>query len=253
MNRFALLVCAVSAAVCSFAETNHVAEAAHGTGTLFRFAPARISFTLPYYWQVIADEKLAGYKETLRETFPGRPVPNYVLALQRRALFTFALPYALFEIEERSMPTPQELESERQSFADSVRRAYMALRQEGLFGEVKPLDAIYDARRHVIVGYWEMMRASDKRRIAAMAAIFPCRYGYLRAHFFLPAERQDEFLPAVEEIINSVTFDEGYGYEPGRGTRARRGLAPRTALLILAALFAAWFALRLAVRSARKR
>ncbi|MCX7846783.1 MAG: hypothetical protein N2595_01950 [bacterium] len=223
-----------------------------GTGTVFRFAPAHITFTLPYYWTVIPESELAAYKAKLRELFPQRPVPNYVLAVQRKALFTFALPYVLFEVEQRSMPTREEIEQERAVFADSVRKAYLDLHRQGMFGEVKPMDAQYDPQRNVIIGYWEMVRAGDKRRIAALAAIFPCRYGFLRLHIFLPADRQAELLPVIDELISSVTFDEGYGYDPKLLRKRRQALSPRTALLILAVLAIVWLALRLLVRRATR-
>lgn len=225
----------------------------HATGTFFRFAPAHISFTLPYYWTVIPEADLLAYKATLRELFPNRPVPNYVLAIQRKALFKFALPYILFEIEERPMPTREEIENERRVFADSVRKAYLDLHRQGAFGEVKPMEAQYDPKRNVIIGYWEMTRASDKRRIAAMAVVFPCRYGFLRLHVFLPADQQLQLLPVIDELISSVTFDEGYAYVPQAAQARRPRLQPRTALLIFAVLAVIWFALRFLAASWERR
>lgn len=256
MSVLRLLLAAFCLAAIVYAQSNEVDEslaAPHGTGTFFRFAPAHFSFMMPYYWTAISDTDLVAYKQTLRETFPNRPVPNYVLAIQRKALFTFALPYAMFEVEERPMPTRQEIENERLAFADSVRKAYLDLHRQGRFGEVKPMDAQFDPQRNVIIGYWEMMRASDKRRIAAIAAIFPCRYGYLRLHVFLPADRQAELLPVIDDLISSVKFDEGYGYEPSQARPRRRGLSNRTALILFAALAVAWIGLRLAARSLQKR
>ncbi len=262
MNVARLCIALGLLSVAIFADTNTPAEVdelaahptpPHATGTVFRFAPAHFSFTMPYYWTAISDSDLAHYKATLREMFPNRPVPNYVLAIQRKALFTFALPYALFEVEERPMPTEEEIEAERSSFAQSIRRAYLDLHRQGAFGEIKPMEAQYDPIRNVIIAYWEMTRTSDRRRIAALAAIFPCRYGFLRLHVFLPAERQLDLLPVVEELINSVTFDEGFGYDPAQARPRRRGLSHTTALAIFAALAIVWIALRiLASRAAKK-
>jgi len=255
MKPFHLLIASLCFAAVAFAQSNDLNAALttpQGTGTLFRFAPAHFSFTLPYYWTAISDTDLAAYKATLRETFPDRPIPNYVLAIQRKALFKFALPYALFEIEERPMPTLQEIEQERAAFSLNVRKAYLDLHRQGSFGEVKPMEAQFDPQRKVIIGYWEMVRTSDKRRIAALAAIFPCRYGYLRLHVFLPAGRQAEFLPVIDDLISSVTFDEGYGYDPSNAPARRRGLAPRTALLLFAVLALAWIALRVLARTPRR-
>jgi len=250
-----LLIASLCFATVAFAQSNDLNNALappQGTGTLFRFAPAHFSFTLPYYWTLISDTDLAAYKATLREMFPDRPIPNYVLAIQRKALFTFALPYALFEIEERPMPTLQEIEQERATFSLNVRKAYLALHRQGAFGEVKPMEAQFDPQRNVIIGYWEMFRASDKRRIAALAAIFPCRYGYLRLHVFLPADRQAEFLPVIEDLISSVIFDDGYRYDPSQAPKRRRALSPRTALLLFAVLALAWIALRVLARPPRR-
>jgi hypothetical protein len=125
------------------------------------------------------------------------------------------------------------------------------LYRSNLFGEVKAMDAFYDQARHVIIGSWNMMRARDDRRIAAINAIFPYRGGYVRFHFFMPADTQERDLPAVECVVDSVTFEPGYAYE---AVSAREGRTLRYAIYaIVGVLGVAWIAMRFVMRAQTKR
>jgi hypothetical protein len=214
-------------------------------------AAAHLTFALPDYWTVIPADKVTEYRQKLREMFPQRPVPNYVMAAQRKALFTFAMPYLLIELDDEPMPTIEAVQQEAAAFAANVRGAYVDLYRSNLFGEVKVMDAFYDDARHVIIGSWNMMRARDDRRIAAIDAIFPYRKGYVRFHFFLPAETQERDLPAVESVVDSVVFARDYAYRP---VAAGQGRPLRYALYsIVVVLGVVWVAMRFVMRAHAKR
>ena len=180
----------------------------------YDYTPGHVSFVVPAEWRIIPIDELETYKRKLGETFPGRPVPNYVAGMQRKALFTFELPYVLVEIEQRSMPSLEEIQAEKLSYAGNIHRAYLSLHRKGMFGEVKAMPAEYYPDRKVLLGYSEMTRARDKVRLAAITAVYPCQYGYLRMHFFINIEHRDRDMQAVDEIISSVSFDEPYSYVP---------------------------------------
>lgn len=195
--------------------TNNIAKSASvkdKDAVWYAYNSGHFRFLIPYYWEIIPEKKINQYKDILQQNFPNRAPPNYVVGVQRKALKTFSLPYFLIEIEERPMPTPEEVEAERASYQSSVRRAYSGLHKKGLFGEVKAMPATYDSERHIIFGYSHMMRAADKQRLTSITSIYPCRYGFVRFHFFLPQEKETNYMPAVETVITSVTFNAGYGY-----------------------------------------
>jgi hypothetical protein len=216
------------------------------------YAPGHVSFTIPAYWHIIPERKLQSYKDKYKKMFPGSPMPKYVVGMQRNALFTFSLPYALVELQQGSMPTLEEIQSETTTFDSSVRRAYIPLHRQGLFGEIKALPAEYDPTRHVILGYSEMTRGSDNIRMAAITAIYPCRYGYLRFHFFINTEYRDRDMPAIDDIISSVTFKEEYAYVPRRESVSSKQMR-RILYTIIAVLACAWFGLRILGRRSRGR
>lgn len=225
-----------------------------GAATWYHYAPGHFRFLLPYYWEVIPPDRVERYNTTLREQLPGRRVPQYDLAIQRKALLPFTLPYALVEIEERPMPTPQEIEAERAAYDMSVRRAYRDLHREGLFGEITPMPAIYDDQRHIILGYTHMRRASDNQKLTLITATHPARYGFVRFHYFLPYETETQYLSAVETVLTSLTFSAAYAYDPtlldSRTFPSYFGMLLRSVIVILAVV---WLALRLASRHTVKK
>jgi len=157
---------------------------------------------------------LLKYLDTVRDTLPGRAVPNYVLALQRKALFNFALPYVLVELDAGSQPTRVQVEGEVLGFQNSLAMAYGALHRAGKFGEVKVQPAVYDEERYTIIGRYSLVRGADKRRIACVTAIFPYRAGFVRLHGFMAYEDQATYAPVLDEIIAGLRFDPGYAYQP---------------------------------------
>ena len=227
------------------------AAALDTNGSAFAFAPGHFSFRMPYYWTALADDQLALYKDSLRKQFPGRGVPNYVLGLQRKSLFTFSLPYALIELDNCGMPNPKQVEAECRAFSLSVARAYLPLHRSGQFGEVKPMEAVYYTNINVIIGYWQMVRARDNQRLACVSAIYPCGYGYARFHFFMDAGDQDTYLPIVERLIGSVSFDSGFAYKsatPADGTASSlRGM--RTTIVMVVVTMVIWLVVRILVRT----
>jgi hypothetical protein len=181
---------------------------------VFVFAPGHVRLTVPAYWTVVPEQSLLKYLDTLRNSMPGRAVPNYVLALQRKALFDFALPYVLIELNPGPAPTRAQVEGELLGFQTSIGLAYSALHRAGKFGEVHVQPAIYDETRHVVIGRYSLVRGEDKRRLACVTAIFPYREGFLRLHGFMRFEDQEKYVPVVEALIASVQFDAGYAYVP---------------------------------------
>ena len=221
-NSRSMLVAFLATAYAAFAaagatQESVAATAARGAGTWYRCAEGHFRFVLPHYWTILPDEKVKQFKAKLRKSLPSRPVPDYILAFQRKALLSFTFPYALVEVQNGPMPTPADVEAERAGFAANVRSAYKDLHDKRMFGEVKAMPATYDTNAHVVVGFSQMTRAHDSRKISAVTAIYPCRYGYMRIHFFLPAEKEVTYLTPVETVITSVTFEAGYGYVPRSG------------------------------------
>ena len=210
-------------------------------------ATGHVRFTLPAYWTVVPDTVLARYNASARALDRGRAASQYVLAIQRKALLDFTMPYALVELLERSMPKPTEVAAKADSFAEGVVTTFLPLHRKGLFGEVKPGIAVYDTNLQVIVGYWTMVRTEDKARIAAMMAVFPYAHGYIRFQFFMHAEDQERDMAAAEEIINSVSFDPGFAYpRPGQAAHTADKLGNFGYLLV--GVLVAWLVVRILVR-----
>ena len=74
------------------------------------------------------------------------------------------------------------------------------------------MEGVYDPEKEVIIEYYRMFRAKDKKYICSMTAVFPCRYGFVNFHFFYKAENESKYIGVIEGIIDSVTFDKGYEY-----------------------------------------
>ncbi|MCX7004672.1 MAG: hypothetical protein NTV22_15560 [bacterium] len=182
--------------------------------TPFTYAPGHFTLMLPSYWTVLPEQALLKYLDTVRDTLPGRAVPNYVLALQRKALFDFALPYVLVELDAGSQPTRVQVDGELIGFQNSLAMAYGALHRAGKFGEVKVQPAVYDDQQHIIIGRYSLVRGVDKRRIACVTAIYPYRAGFVRLHGFMAYEDQATYAPVLDEIIAGLRFDSGYAYQP---------------------------------------
>lgn len=213
----------LAAAVCLAADaaTQSVTVAAapaapdSATGSaVFVFAPGHFRLSVPAYWTIVPEQALLKYLDTLRDSMPGRAVPNYVLALQRKALFDFALPYVLVELNPGPPPTRAQVEGELLGFQTSIGLAYRALHRAGKFGEVHVQPAVYDEARHVVIGRYSLLRGEDKRRLACVTAIFPYREGFLRLHGFMRFEDQETYVPVLDALIASVQFDAGYAYVP---------------------------------------
>jgi hypothetical protein len=242
-----MLLCACSVTLAAADNSNMHVDAQ----AIVTCAPARMTFRLPHYWEVLPDAKLAGYREQLREMFPQRAVPNYVMAAQRKALLSFSMPYLLVELDSGPMPSLEQVEQEALAFAANIQRAYVALHRSNLFGEVNVMDAFYDTQQHVIIGSWDMYRARDNRRIAALNAIFPFRGGFVRCHFFLPAAEQDRYLPDVEMIVDSLTFEPGFEYVPIAASGDSR--MKYTLYTIVVVLGAVWVGMRFMLRGQKRR
>lgn len=230
----------------SVAETNETSSLSTGaTNRDFNYSPGHFKFMLPDYWEVIPDKEIRRYKEILRKLYPNKPVQNYVLAIQRKALLSFTTPYALIEIEKRPTPTEKEVEGEALSYADNIRRAYLALYKSNLFGEVKPMPAVYDPKHKVVVGYSSMYRAKDGKSLITMTAIYPCSYGYVRFHFTLSKENEDKYFPVIENIIKSVRFDKGFEFDPSVRLNNHFNYIIYGVVLVLATI---WFGMRIYCR-----
>lgn len=245
----ALLVAAApapDAAPASAAPDANAAAAGQATnGVRFPFAPGHFSFDLPAYWTVVPTNKLEQYREQAGLA-TGRSGPAYALAIQRKALLSFAMPYVLFEIGRGRQPSGKELIAEASSFQVVVARAYLPLHRAGAYGEINVQNGVYDPEKHAVIGYYEMLRASDKKRIAAYIVTFACRYGYVRLHCFLPADEKDVHLPVIAGIVDSFAFDPGYGYDVSAPEKRRRGLGQL--VWILVPLLALWLVMRIGVR-----
>jgi len=229
----------ISKSFSSYDLTNSVS-----TGKIFSYAPGHFKFVLPDYWQVIPDKALQSYKNILRKLYPGKPLQNYVLAIQRKALMDFAMPYALIEIEARPMPAVEEVEAEAINFAPNIRRAYIDLFKSNLFGEVKPMPAVYDPLNKVVVGYCSMFRAKDKQNLTTVTAIYPCRYGYVRFHFTFQQNTEEKYFPVIEEVIKSMKFDEGFAYDPSAAKKNSRGFNQMIYIIVIV-LAIVWFGFRI--------
>jgi hypothetical protein len=195
-------------------DTNHPPPTTGAPPTSFTFTPGHFSLMLPAYWTMLPEQALLKYLDTLHDSLPGRAVPNYVLALQRKALFDFALPYVLVELDPGAQPTRVQVDGEIIGFQNSLALAYGALHRAGKFGEVHVQPAVYDDQRHVIIGRYSLVRSADKRRLACVTAIFPYRAGFVRLHGFMAYEDQATYAPALDEIIAGLRFDPGYTYQP---------------------------------------
>jgi len=243
----------------SFAEKTNVQESfslpgitnTYSSGKSFSYAPGHFKFLLPDYWQVIPEKELLRYKDILRKLYPDKPVQNYVLAIQRKALLDFTMPYALVEIETRPMPTVEEVEGEAVNFAPNIRRAFVDLYKSNLFGEIKPMPAVYDPNNQVIVGYCSMFRAKDKQNLTTVTAIYPCRYGYVRFHFTFQQDAEEKYFPVVEKIIKSVKFDQGFAYEPSIANKNKRSFN-RIIYVVVIVLAVVWFGFRIFARRLNK-
>ena len=229
------------------AETSEQAGsgAAVTNGRMFAYAPGHFRFLLPEYWEVIPHSDVERYKNTLRKLYPRRPLQNYVLAIQRKALLKFTMPYALIEIQAGPMPTEEEVESEALEFAPGIRKAYVDLYRSNLFGEVQPMPATYDPVRHVVIGYCRMFRAKDKRHLVTLTAIYPCRYGYVRFHFTLREDEEDKYLPVIERTVESVTFDKGFAYDPALAGKRKSSTFKYAMCAIVVVLGLIWIVFRL--------
>jgi len=242
------IVCAatgVSVSTEIITEETDVPASIIATGNLqYVCAPGHVSFIIPDQWRVISESELEPYKRKLGEAFPDRPVPNYIMGMQRKSLFTFSLPYMLVVLEKGTMPTLEEIQAEKVSYVSSIQQAYLSLHRKGMFGEVKALPAEYYPERKVLLGYSEMTRASDNVRLVAITASYPCQYGYLRLNFFINAEQSDRDMPAIDEIISSVSFEPEYAYIPYRKDMSSEQL--RYILYgIVGVLACAWFFIRI--------
>ncbi len=213
-------------------------------GKVFSYAPGHFKFILPDYWQVIPGKVLQRYKDILRKLYPDKPVQNYVLAIQRKALMDFTMPYALIEIETRPMPTVEEVKAEAINFAPNIRRAYVDLFKSNLFGEVKPMPAVYDPENEVVVGYCSMFRAKDKQNLTTVTAIYPCRYGYVRFHFTFLQDTEEKYFPVIEDVIKSMEFDKGFTYDASAVKKNSRGFN-RMIYIIVIILAVVWFGFRI--------
>jgi len=214
------------------------------SGKIFSYAPGHFKFLLPDYWEVIPDREIQRYKKILKKLYPNKPVQNYVLAIQRKALLDFSMPYALIEIENRPMPTLGEVEGEARSFASNIRRAFVDLYKSNLFGEVKPMPAVYDPVHQVVVGYCSMFRAKDKQNLTTVTAIYPCRYGYVRFHFTFLENTEKKSFPVIEKVIKSVKFDDGFAYNASIAKKNKHGLN-KTIYILVVVLAVIWFGFRL--------
>ena len=220
-------------------------------GKIFSYAPGHFEFLLPDYWEIIPAKEIQRYKDILKRLYPDKPVQNYVLGFQRKALLKFSMPYALVEIENRPMPTVDEVEGEARSFASNIRRAFVDLYKSNLFGEVKPMPAVYDPVHQVVVGYCSMFRAKDKQNLTTVTAIYPCRYGYVRFHFTFKEDTEEDYFPVIEKIIKSVKFDKGFAYNSAIAKKNKRGLN-KTIYIVVIVLAVIWFAFRIIARKSKK-
>jgi len=149
------------------------------------------------------------------------------------------------------MPTPNEVKAETQNFDSNIRRAFVDLYKSNLFGEVKPMPAVYDPEHKVIVGYCSMFRAKDKQKLTTVTAIYPCRYGYVRFHFTFRQDTEEKYFPVIEEIIKSVKFDSGFDYVPSIAQKNNHSTNKiiYTVVIVLAVI---WYGFRFIARKSKK-
>jgi len=216
-------------------------------GKTFSYAPGHFKFLLPDYWEVIPEKEIQRYKKILKKLYPNKPVQNYVLGIQRKALLNFSMPYALVEIETRPMPTLDEVQGEARSFASNIRKAFVDLYKSNLFGEVKPMPAVYDPVHKVVVGYCSMFRAKDKQNLTTVTAMYPCRYGYVRFHFTFQEDTEEKYFSVIEKIIKSVKFDDGFAYNKEN----KHGLN-KTIYVVVIILAVIWFGFRIFGRRSKR-
>jgi len=219
-------------------------------GKTFSYAPGHFEFLLPHYWEVIPEKNVQQYKDILKKMYPNKPVQNYVLAIQRKALLNFSMPYALIEIENRAMPTLKEIEGETVSFDSNIRKAFVDLYKSNLFGEIKPMPAVYDRQNQVIVGYCSMFRAKDKQHLTTITAIYPCRYGYVRFHFTFQEDTEEKYFQVIENIIKSVKFDKGFEYNPSMAGKNNRNFN-KIIYPVVIVLAVVWFGFRFIARKSK--
>ncbi len=216
-------------------ETNSV------QGEIFKFSSWHLQFLMPRYWEEIPGEELEVYKNLLKEIYP-KKTENYVLAFQRKALDYFKMPYALVDIRQQKTPTIQEINAEAKNFASKLRKSYVDLYRSNLFGEIMPMEGVYDPEKNVVIEYYRMFRAKDKKYICSMTAVFPCRYGFVNFHFFYKAENETKYIGIIEKIIDSVTFDKGYEYVK---VDAGQEKSYRTIISVIVAVLATiWISMR---------
>jgi len=217
----------------------------------FAFAPAHLRFALPVTWAVIPDETLERYKDGLRSMWPQQPVPAFVLGIQQKAETPFQIPYGLLELDQQPMPSHAQIESNRCLLASDITARFAALHCTGLSAGVTAEPAVFSTNLQAIVASWRMTRGGSSQELACLMAQFPCRYGYVRFHFFMDARAQAAQQPAVNTIINSVRFDSGCGYEPqdaedGQWTAGRI----HTTIVVIVAVVAACLVARSLNRAA---
>ena len=231
--------------------TSNSSTNAPALGKTFFYAPGHFKFLLPDYWEVIPDKEIQRYKNILKRLYPNKPVQNYVLGIQRKALLNFSMPYALVEIENRPMPTLDEVQGEARSFASNIRKAFVDLYKSNLFGEVKPMPAVYDPVHQVVVGYCSMFRAKDKQNLTTVTAIYPCQYGYVRFHFTFQEDTEEKYFPVIEKIIKSVKFDDGFAYNASKAKENKHGLN-RIIYIVVIVLAVIWFGFRIIGRKSKR-
>lgn len=209
--------------------------------TFFSLEAWHLKFLMPDYWQKIPDKELQVYKTLLKKTYPKR-TENYVLAFQRKALNDFQMPYALVDVRQQKTPTLQEINAEAKGFASNLRKTYLDLYRSNLYGEVKPMEGVYDPEKNVIIEYYRTFRAKDKKYICSMTAVFPCRYGFVNFHFFYKAENEIKYIDVIEKIIDSVRFDKGYEYI--KIDTKKEASYKKTISIFVAVLATIWVAMR---------
>ena len=201
------------AAPAAHATNEPAAAPATSTGAYtYAYAAGHFSFLVPDYWTLVPEQELEKYRQVLRAATPGAPEPQYVLALQRKALFHFSMPYVLIELERRPMPSADELRLQAAKFDMGVAQQYLPLHRAGVFGEVTAQPGMYDEARHMVIGYYQMRRTSDAKRISAVAAVFACADGVVKFHCFMPAEEQDKHFPVIQRILDSVAFEPAHAW-----------------------------------------
>ena len=160
------------------------------------------------------------------------------------------MPYALVDIRQQRTPSLAEINAEAKNFASKLRKSYVDLYRSNLFGEITPMEGVYDAEKNVIIEYYRMFRDKDKKYICSMTAVFPCSYGFVNFHFFYEAEEEAKYIDLIEKIIDSVSFDKGFEYiKPEPGSQKSFQTAISISVAVLATI---WIAMRFIGRRKRK-